>query len=279
MNSVGRNEYALKIIEKLQEHKDDLHHAFVKQNKGVPFFFIDNLLPTDWCAKINDAFPDTSEMVLKKSLREDKYVGVQMNEYKKCIEEITYAFQDNRVVELVGDICGIRKCYADASLYAGGISSMKEKQFLSPHLDNSHDKDRKKWRVLNLLYYTTPDWELEYGGNLEVWPESLKGKPITIGANFNRLVVMGTDNHSWHSVSPVTVNKRRNCVSNYYFSNAPLTATDSFHVTLFRAWPHQKLSNVALKVDGVLRMAIRKVFPKGIVKNPHVYKKKPSKES
>lgn len=94
MNSVSRNDYALKIIEKLQEHKDELQHVFVKQNKGVPFFFINNLLPTDWCTKKNDAFPDTSEMVLKKSLREDMYVGVQMNEYKKCIEEITYAFQD-----------------------------------------------------------------------------------------------------------------------------------------------------------------------------------------
>jgi hypothetical protein len=134
-------------------------------------------------------------------------------------------------------------------------------------------------RTQNLLYYTTPDWELEYGGNLEVWPEGLKEKPITIGANFNRLVVMGTDNHSWHSVSPVAVDKRRNCVSNYYFSDKPLSASDSFHVTLFRGWPKQKWDDLVLRIDGFIRMQIRKIFPKGVVKNPHVYNKKPPKET
>ena len=34
-----------------------------------------------------------------------------------------------------------------------------------------------------------------------------------------------------------------------------------------------------LRLDGVARMAIRKIFKKGIVKNPHVYNKKPSKKT
>ena len=279
MNSLSRTDFAQKIAEKLQEHKDELQYAFVKQNKGVPFFYIDNLLPTDWCSAINTAFPDVSEMRLKKSLREDKFVGVRMNKYNRLIEEITYAFQDSGVVRLVQEICDIDTCYADATLYAGGISSMTENQFLKPHLDNSHDQNRDKWRVLNLLYYTTPDWREPFGGNLELWPKGLDSKPITIASKFNRLVVMGTDNHSWHSVSPVVVNNRRNCVSNYYFSDTPLNSADTFHVTLFRAWKHQKLSDVVLRIDGALRMGIRKLFKKGIVKNPHVYNKKPSKKT
>lgn len=59
----------------------------------------------------------------------------------------------------------------------------------------------------------------------------------------------------------------------------PININDSFHVTLFRAWPHQKLSDVILRIDGALRMGIRKLFKKGIVKNPHVYNKKPSKKT
>lgn len=38
---------------------------------------------------------------------------------------------------------------------------MGENQFSQPHLDNSHDNKRKLWRVLNLLYYVTPNWEQE----------------------------------------------------------------------------------------------------------------------
>ena len=274
-----RGEIASEIAFKLKKNKETLRQKFNEHTKGVRYFCTDNLLPIDWCNQINNAFPKTSEMSLKKSIREDKYIGVQMDKYKAIIADVIYAFQDNQVVQVIKEICSLEECSADASLYAGGISSMSKKQFLKPHLDNSHDKDRDKWRVLNLLYYTTPDWKKEFGGNLEVWPDGLKGNPITIVSKFNRLVVMGTDKDSWHSVSPITVDKRRNCVSNYYFSNTPLNKEDSFHVTLFRGWPKQKLQNAVLRLDGFVRMLIRKVFPKGVVKNPHVYNKKPSKKT
>ena len=32
---------------------------------------------------------------------------------------------------------------------------MPQGNYLKPHLDNSHDRDRKRYRVLNLLYYVT----------------------------------------------------------------------------------------------------------------------------
>lgn len=274
-----RKEITAKIVLKLQEKRKALYNAFNEQNKGVRFFYIDDLLPAAWCKQINDAFPKDSEMMLKKSIREDKYVGVQIDQYKKLIGAAIYAFQHKSVIEIIKEICNIAECTADASLYAGGISSMKQKQFLKPHLDNSHNHNRKKWRVLNLLYYTTPNWKKEYGGNLEVWPKGLKGSPVTITSKFNRLVVMATDKYSWHSVSPIRVNNRRNCVSNYYFSNSPLNKEDSFHVTLFRGWPTQKIEDIILRMDGYARMLLRKVFPKGLVKNPHIYNKKPPKKS
>ena len=84
---------------------------------------------------------------------------------------------------------------------------------------------------------------------------------------------MATHQSSWHSVSPVLVNSSRNCVSNYYFSNNPLQANDKFHVTTFRGRPEQIITNQILKIDSSIRMNIRKIFKKGIVENPHLYKK------
>lgn len=119
----------------------------------------------------------------------------------------------------------------------------------------------------------------EARGGSDKGPNGLKKEPTTIRSRFNRLVVMGTDSNSWHAVSKVVVNKYRNCVSNYYFSETPLSAGDSFHVTLFRGWSKQKWDDILLRLDGVARMGIRKIFKKGIVKNPHVYNKKPSKKT
>ena len=52
-------------------------------------------------------------------------------------------------------------------LYAGGISMMAPGHFLNPHIDNSHDKFRQRYRVLNLLSYVSPDWDQTRGCNLE----------------------------------------------------------------------------------------------------------------
>jgi Rps23 Pro-64 3,4-dihydroxylase Tpa1-like proline 4-hydroxylase len=270
---MNRIELATLIFEKLASEKESLKAAFRNSDSGIRYFFVDDLLPEEIALKIHRSFPEYSRMTLKKSLREDKYVAAQMNLYDPLLEEIIYAFQDERIVKLVGGICGIKHPIPDENLYAGGISLMGKNQFLNPHLDNSHDKDRSLWRVLNLLYYVTPDWKAEYGGNLELWPNGLENPQITIHSKFNRLAVMETHNNSLHSVSPVVFEGYRRCVSNYYFSESPLLESDKFHVTSFRGRPENKFADLVLRMDTFLRMSLRKVFKKGIKENPHVYKK------
>lgn len=270
---MNRIELADRIYQEIKSNKVALQLHFAASKEAIGYFYLDNLLPDDIALKIYENFPESSQMVLKKSIREDKYVAAQMNRYNPILEEIIYAFQDKKIVDLVAEICNIKEAIPDDNLYAGGISMMGKNQFLNPHLDNSHDKDRECWRVLNLLYYVTPNWKEEYGGNLELWPNGLKQSQITLHSKFNRLIVMATHNNSLHSVSPVTFDGFRCCVSNYYFSQNPLSQSDTFHVTSFRGRPEDKVTDVILQTDTLLRMIIRKIFKKGIKENPHVYKK------
>jgi Rps23 Pro-64 3,4-dihydroxylase Tpa1-like proline 4-hydroxylase len=261
------------IFSKIEKNQDILSKQFEDSKKEIGFFYVDDLLPQEIAIQIHENFPKPSEMVLKKSIRENKYIAAQMDLYHPILEDIIYAFQDERIVKLVAKICAIKEAFPDDKLYAGGISLMGKNQFLNPHLDNSHDKERERWRVLNLLYYVTPDWDIKNGGNLELWPNGLSEKQITIESKFNRLAVMATHNHSLHSVSPVVVDIERKCVSNYYFSNEPLASTDTFHVTSFRGRPENKITDLILKTDTWLRMNLRKIFKKGVKENPHYYKK------
>lgn len=270
---MNRQQYSEIIYNSLLQNKESLKEQYNASRNKIGYFYLDNLLPENLVLEINNAFPKPDEMVLKKSIREDKYVAAQMNLYNPLLEEIIYAFQDKKIVDLVSEICGLKNIVPDDNLYAGGISMMGHKQFLNPHLDNSHDKDRQLWRILNLLYYVTPNWEEQYGGNLELWPDGLKQKQITIHSKFNRLAVMATHNNSLHSVSPVVYDGFRCCVSNYYFSEYPIHDTDTFHVTSFRGRPENKVADVILQLDAWLRMSLRKVFKKGVRENPHVYKK------
>jgi Rps23 Pro-64 3,4-dihydroxylase Tpa1-like proline 4-hydroxylase len=270
---INRKEIALLIVEKLTQEKELLKELFLKSEKEVGFFYVDDLLPEDLVKEIYKNFPELSETKQRKNFRENKYVAYQMNKYHPLLEEVIYAFQDEKVVEVVSEICQIENVLPDENLYAGGLSLMAENNYLSPHLDNSHDKDRELWRILNLLFYVTPNWKIENGGNLEIWPKGLKEKPIELESKFNRLVVMATHQTSWHSVNKVLVDDVRCCVSNYYFSEKPLLSDDDFHITTFRGRPSEKIKDVILKIDNNLRGSVRKIFKKGIRENPHQYKK------
>lgn len=131
--------------------------------------------------------------------------------------------------------------------------------FLNPHLDNSHGANRDLYRRLNLLYYVAPDWALENGGNLELWDTAVKHQQ-TIVARFNRLVVMETNKTSWHSVSPVTSDNVRCCVSNYYFSPESPDQTAYFHATSFSGRPEETGRRVLGFFDNRLRNAVSKTL-------------------
>lgn len=263
--------YTKTIIDKLESAKQKLKNEFIISNR-INTCYIDNLLNEDCVKNIYQAFPKKQDMLQLKDLREHKYVGIQINKYSPIISKIIYAFQHPKVVKIISEITGFEQLFPDEYIYAGGISLMDNGCFLNPHLDNSHDKDRDKYRVLNLLYYVSPDWRLEYGGNLELWDSGLKNQCRTIHSKFNRLVIMVTNRNSLHSVSKVNHYGKRCCVSNYYFSNQPADSQEYFHVTSFRGRPEQKLRDFILQGDAILRNGIRKVFKHGI-KKPHYYRK------
>ena len=211
-------------------------------------------------------------MTLKRSIKENKHVAAQMDAYDPLLEEAVYAFQDPRVVALIGEITGFKDLEPDVDLYAGGISAMSKGAYLRPHLDNSHDKDRNRYRVLNLLYYVTPDWQQDYGGCLQLWDEGPGGLVRTFPCLFNSVVIMATAKNSWHSVNKVTHDGMRCCVSNYYFSPHSPDEVDYFHATSFRGEPGQGFLDLVMRADNALRTNILKLC-RSVYRNPHVYKR------
>lgn len=234
---------------------------------------IDDLLPDALAQSITAALPPPHTMVLKSTVRERKHVAAQMDRYDPLLEEIVYAFQDPRVLSLVAAITGLESMEPDRDLYAGGISAMPRGAYLRPHLDNSHDAERRRYRVLNLLYYVTPDWDEASGGSLQLWDEGPRGPARTIASRFNRLVLMATDRRSWHSVNEVVGEGVRYCISNYYFSPTPPESQPYFHATSFRAEHGTGLSDLVMRVDNGLRTAVLKLTGDKLFRNPHRYER------
>lgn len=248
--------------------------AEFRQPGLIPACAIQNLLPEELVTDINSRFPASDRMVFKRSIKERKHVAAQMDEHDPILEEAVYAFQDPRVVDLIAQITGLQALEPDVDLYAGGISAMSKGGYLRPHLDNSHDKDRQRYRVLNLLFYVTPGWQEADGGCLQLWDEGPEGKPRTIPSHFNSLVIMLTNKGSWHSVNEVLADSRRCCVSNYYFSRQSPDDQDYFHATSFRSEFGQGAADKVMQADNALRTAIlNSPVGKKLWRNPHVYER------
>lgn len=258
------------IITRIEAEASQLADMFREPGR-IPSCVLGELLPSDLTERIYAAFPQSDRMVLKRSLKENKHVAAQMNLFDPLLEEVVYAFQDPRVLALIAQVTGLKGLEPDSNLYAGGISAMQKGAYLRPHLDNSHDRDRQRYRVLNLLFYVTPGWRAEDGGNLQLWDEGPTGAPRTIPSAFNSLVIMLTNRSSWHSVNEVVGEGRRCCVSNYYFSRQSPDAEDYFHATSFRGEYGRGLADKVMQADNALRTAILGSGGGRIWRNPHVY--------
>jgi Rps23 Pro-64 3,4-dihydroxylase Tpa1-like proline 4-hydroxylase len=253
------------IANRLESAETELRNSFQISvgEVGVRYCALDNLLPEDTARRIHESFPQSDQMRLMDSFRERKYTSKSFDKFDPLMADITFAVQDPRVVKVVERITGIKDQIPDSSLYAGGLSAMGPGHFLGPHIDNSHDASRKYYRTLNLLYYVSPDWTLEDGGNLELWNSEVQ-RNVAILSGFNRLVIMETNPWSWHSVNKVRTDRLRCCVSNYYFSPSSPTGQDYFNVTSFSARPEQKALRAFAWLDNKVRQLVRRVAPSGL---------------
>lgn len=264
------------LLSKLQMIETTATEQYAENKKkfGIGFYAIDDLLPLEYANQVGESFdPKNPAWREMDSFRERKLTTKQFDQFSPILKDITFAFQDPRVIQVVERITGIPKQLPDQHLYAGGLSMMRTGDFLDPHIDNSHDGEQKLYRRLNLLYYVTPNWKLESGGHLELWDKKVK-QPVVIPSLFNRLVLMETHDLSWHSVSKVVAaGGFRRCVSNYYFSEESPSGVTYSHVTSFMARPEQPFKRIFCQFDNQLRSFLR-VIKKGGFGKKDVYVQK-----
>lgn len=254
-----REQFIKLILEKLSLEENRIREDFrANTDLKTRFSVIDDLLPESIARKIFISFPAFKEMNFTDNLREKKYASKDLNEYNPIIADITLAFHDERIIKKIEEITGFIELKGDPELLESRVCAMSKGHFLNPHLDSSHDQEQKNYRVLNLVYYCSPDWKVEYGGNLEIWNENVT-EAIEIPSIFNRLVLMETNDKSWHSVNKVKKDGSRCCISNYYFSPHSPNGYETKHITYFKARPEQKFRRILTKADSNLRTVLRKV--------------------
>ncbi|MET3908984.1 Rps23 Pro-64 3,4-dihydroxylase Tpa1-like proline 4-hydroxylase [Bradyrhizobium sp. S3.3.6] len=261
---MDRSTIARLIVDRLESERPRIEAQWNKPDGTTTHYFVvDDLLPAELAKQVYAAFPrDGNGFFSRDTFREKKRTSSHLSEYPTILGEITYAIQSPEVIGWCAEVTGIEQLEPDPTLYAGGLSMMFKGDFLNPHIDNSHDAQRNRYRRLNALYYVSPNWSVEKGGNFELWNDD-RTKPVTIISGDNRLVIMETNKTSWHSVSPVASDLARCCVSSYFFTKDSPDATGYFHVTSFDGRPDEKMKKVVSAADNALRNVVAKTLKLG----------------
>lgn len=269
MQAMNQQDLGKQIAERLRQNTAQLK-ALWESSAPVRHCFIDDLLPAEAARRIYESLPAPETLMLRESIKERKRVGIRLENYAPEMAAILFAFQEPEVVQAVTDITGLQQMKADASLYGSGISLMLQGDYLLPHLDNSHDGDGRLYRVLNLLYYVTPDWPEDGGGNLELWDKPMKERR-EIHSRFNRLVLMETHTDSVHSVTKVVKpGGMRACISNYYFSPVPANHKEHVHKTTFFARPEDgAIKKLQLAAEGKAKNFLARFLGNGVKNTAH----------
>ena len=259
-----RNKISNLILNKLDKEEENIKNQWSNpRDTDTRHFFIDDLLPSNVCLDIYNVFPKKIENFKNRnSFRERKKTLTDLSKVNKLLYDVSYAIQSPLIVKKLEKYLKLNELESDPSLYGSGLSVMFKKDYLNPHIDNSHDSQRKRYRRLNLLYYVSPNWQIKNGGNFELWDKKLK-KPKIILSKFNRLVVMETNMNSWHSVNKVLVDTPRCCVSSYFFSKNSPNNKKYFHVTSFTGRKEQFLLRLFSPIDNNLRIIFSKIFSYG----------------
>lgn len=243
------------IVKKLNENKESLKQEFFHEHpiKVARHFTLDNLLPLEFAQSIYTNFPKPNQMHLLHIPGKLKLKYSHLKDVSSLLQDINAAIQSPRVVALIEEITGINNQIPDPSHLAGGISTLLKGYRLNPHIDNSHDVDRKHYRTVNVLYYVSPNWKLENGGNFELWDKEIQNC-IIVPSLFNRLLVMETNRTSWHAVNPVVCNAPRCCVFNYFFSEqSPVGEEYFFNSNSFKARPEQKIRRAIERIKSTFK--------------------------
>lgn len=128
------------------------------------------------------------------------------------------------MLQFLENLTGIPNLLPDYSYTGGGVHNVYSGGKLDIHADFGTHLITGLFRRINLLIYITPDWNNDWGGELQLWDKDMTNCCIKIPPIFNRAVIFNTSGDSFHGhpeplTTPAEISRRS--IALYYFTTEP----------------------------------------------------------
>lgn len=206
---------------------------------------IDNFLPKKLAEILADKFPIADKdwyeynNVFEKKRAMDR-LDRMPGQHASVLQELnTHIFMDE-----IEKMFGIEGLVPDPSFRGGGLHQIFPNGKLDIHVDFNFHKKLKLDRRINAILYLNKNWQVEWGGHLELWDKEMKGCIKRIAPAFNRMVIFETTDFSYHGhPDPLRCpeGRTRNSMAWYYYSrDRPPEEKNPDHSTMFQKRPQDK---------------------------------------
>jgi 2OG-Fe(II) oxygenase superfamily len=206
---------------------------------------VDGFLDTGYCQELIRQFPafDREHALNEFGDVGRKAVFQELPKLGPAYQRFDHMLRSREFLSLIGEITAIPKLLYDAEYVGGGTHENLEGQELDPHVDFNYHPRTKYHRRLNLILFLNPEWEPEWGGNLELhrnpWlpPEQNPIRAVVPAAN--RCVLFETSEHSWHGFSRIELPpekshcSRRSVAVYFYTRQRPPAEAAPEHATVY----------------------------------------------
>jgi len=199
----------------------------VQYQNNLPFHHIvfDNFLPDDVAIQLASDYPSHTKMKENWKHHENDNVSrfflEDSTQYSDNMRLFSAALASRSFLLFLETLTGINALLPDPYLIGGGAMVTGRNGFLKTHVDFNWHQKLQAWRRCNALFYLTPNWSEEWGGELELWETDGSKAVRTIEPIFNRVVIFSTTKYSYHGQpKPLSCpdNIYRRVFSAFYYS-------------------------------------------------------------
>jgi Rps23 Pro-64 3,4-dihydroxylase Tpa1-like proline 4-hydroxylase len=202
-------------------------------NEAQPFrhVIIDDFFHPDLITEITAEFPKADDDIWFEYNNpiEKKLACDDIRKFPLSIATAIHYLNSTHFLDIAQKITGIAGLHSDPYLHGGGIHCTKKGGKLDMHLDYSIHPKLKLERKLNLIIYLSPNWQASWGGELELWDQSMTECVTKVEIKQNRAVIFETSDISYHGHPDPTSSPEgttRNSIALYYLTEPSATCLD-----------------------------------------------------
>jgi Rps23 Pro-64 3,4-dihydroxylase Tpa1-like proline 4-hydroxylase len=173
-------------------------------------------------------------------LQEKKFAFRNVQEFGPKTQALIYSLTTKPFLDLLSKLTGIPALIPDPYFLGAGFHQILRGGKLAIHADFNVHPDLSLYRRVNLLLYINKDWSQDWGGDLELWDESMESCVKKVAPHFNRMVIFTTSENSFHG-HPDSLNcppdRIRLSLALYYYTALPPGEAQKPHVTVWKDRP------------------------------------------